>query len=308
LRLAQAVEDGDLLPDFAREAGGEGFDFVDGAEDDIVVEVLDIEGGDFAEDGKHFAAVVEVALELERGEVGDGERGAGGFVIAGEDFGIFRELVHVDDVREGAKFVEAFERVVAFEPAFEGDKEVDGGGEEKGLVDARVDALGKIGEAGGDFAEAAEADVEGDDGNGGEENAEDGGADADPEMRAGEPASAFGGFGGDEGELGADSAEAGTRESLGDAGVQSLGGGEDFCGVERAERFARGGDGGGHDARGLAERWGDGERGGECKMKIEKCKLQNGFAATRKRMGELSLWRYTMGHGLLRCGRIGIVT
>jgi len=40
VRVCEMVDDHDLLPEFAAEAVGEGFDFVDGVEDGPVVTIL----------------------------------------------------------------------------------------------------------------------------------------------------------------------------------------------------------------------------------------------------------------------------
>ena len=64
-RSAHRVEDRELLPDLAREAGRQVLDLVHGLERHRVVEVLHVEGRHLAGERQRLGAVVEVARQLE---------------------------------------------------------------------------------------------------------------------------------------------------------------------------------------------------------------------------------------------------
>src|SRR5688572_30306513 len=58
------IEDRDLLPDLARQSRRQGFDFVDGSENNGIVEVLHEQRGNLARDRQQLAAIVEVAPQV----------------------------------------------------------------------------------------------------------------------------------------------------------------------------------------------------------------------------------------------------
>src|SRR5262249_51205966 len=61
------TQQGDLLPNLARQSDGQRFDFTDRVEHNRVGRLLSAEGGGLGDEGRHLAAVVEVVLQLGRG-------------------------------------------------------------------------------------------------------------------------------------------------------------------------------------------------------------------------------------------------
>src|SRR5262249_56919095 len=64
-RGAGGIEDGDLLPDLAAQVGGQLLDVVDRVDHHSVGQVLRVERGELIGEGQHFAAIVEIARQLE---------------------------------------------------------------------------------------------------------------------------------------------------------------------------------------------------------------------------------------------------
>ena len=184
--LLEVCED-DLLPDLLR-GRGEVFHFIDGTQHGVVVKV-DVERGDLS--ALWFRRTIEIAFEQEGREPGARGRVAGRLPFAREDLGVFGELMHVDDVGERAQFVQGLERMVALKAAFERQEKVDRRGEEQHFVHAGIDALGEIGDARRELAEAEKSVDQGDDRDTDEQDAENDRRGAHPAVGAGQPAGAF---------------------------------------------------------------------------------------------------------------------
>src|ERR1700743_3451319 len=65
-RCEDAVEDHDLLPDFPRYAVREIFNLIHRREGHRVIEVLNIQGGDLAQERQEVAAMIKIADEFRR--------------------------------------------------------------------------------------------------------------------------------------------------------------------------------------------------------------------------------------------------
>src|SRR5262249_20199492 len=102
---AAGINDGDLLPDLTTQAGGELLDVVDRVDDHGIGQVLRIEGSELVGQRQHFAAIVEIAGELEAAHRALG-RGGGRCATTDDGNRVFGQLVHVDDVRDRAKHME----------------------------------------------------------------------------------------------------------------------------------------------------------------------------------------------------------
>ena len=242
-------EDSNFLPDFSRETGNEIFDFIDSAEHYFILEVLHVKRGDLAQDGEHFAAIVEIALDLKWSAFRLFRRGACRRPFPGKHLGILLELVHVDDVRERTEFVQRLERPTALPALFKCHEKIDGRGEKGHLMDDGIDPLGEVGETRCDFAKPEETERDGH--NAREQNHENTGNDAHPEDRAHQPVGANFGFSGDVHKCLASHAQPRIIEALLDPRVQSSRGREDFVDIEGAEGTGRIGTCGLHDCKGL---------------------------------------------------------
>jgi hypothetical protein len=91
------LEDRDLLPDLAAQIACEFFDVVDRIDHDRVRQVLGIECRELAGEREHFAAIIEVAGQLEPAHQAFRRR-VGGRSRLQNDARVLGELVHVDDV------------------------------------------------------------------------------------------------------------------------------------------------------------------------------------------------------------------
>src|SRR5215467_15085532 len=93
-RAAGGIENGDLLPDLAAQVGGQLLDVVDRVDHHGIGQVLRVERGELVGEGQHFAAVVEIAGQLEPGH--RALRRSGGRSAAAENVArVLGELMHV---------------------------------------------------------------------------------------------------------------------------------------------------------------------------------------------------------------------
>src|SRR5689334_15009321 len=120
----EVLQNRDLLPDFARETGGEVFDVVDGIEQDGVLEALHVKSGNFADEGEGLGAIIQVTIHFEGGHRTFDVCRAAGNEIA---LGVFGKLMHVNDVGHSAQFVDCFQRTVALDPSLPAYEEDNGG-------------------------------------------------------------------------------------------------------------------------------------------------------------------------------------
>src|SRR5215813_13433055 len=140
LERSAGIKNGNLLPDLVAQIGGEILDVVDGIYDDRVVQMLRVKRGELVGQRQHFAAVVEIAGELEPAHRAFGG-GGGGRAAAQERARVFGELMHVDDMCDRAETVQIAERALALHPGLERHQEEQYRAGEDDDVHRRLDAL-----------------------------------------------------------------------------------------------------------------------------------------------------------------------
>lgn len=111
----------------------------------LIFEVLGVKEADLARDREQLRTVVEVSLQERRGQHALDRVGC---FLNGRlrEIRVFRELVHVDHVRDRSKLVQCTNDSAAFLPAFNRHEEDDGGANQENVVDGGFADLNEVAE------------------------------------------------------------------------------------------------------------------------------------------------------------------
>src|SRR5260221_3549745 len=111
---AKVLQDGELLPDLAREPGSQVLHVIHRVEQHGVLEALDIERGDLADESQRFAAVIQIPVQLEGGHLAAWRRSRR-LAARKVALRVLCQLVHVHDMRHRAQLVDGLERAMTFD-------------------------------------------------------------------------------------------------------------------------------------------------------------------------------------------------
>jgi hypothetical protein len=109
-----STHDDQLLPNLADQSGREVFEVIHGVEDHRIGETFGVQSRHFANEREQLAGIVEVAAQLKLAKRPLWRRGRR--TRSHQDgLGIFGQLVHVHDVRDGSEIVNHAKRAAALE-------------------------------------------------------------------------------------------------------------------------------------------------------------------------------------------------
>ena len=141
-RSPQRLQNRQLLPDFARKTCGQILDVINRIQQDRVLETLNVKGGDFADERQRLATVIQVPIQLEGRH---GTLHGRGLLRREIALGVLGQLMHIDDMRQGAQFVDRLQCTASFDAVFPGHQEKNGGADEHDRTDAGFQSLNEVG-------------------------------------------------------------------------------------------------------------------------------------------------------------------
>ena len=228
-RLGVLTQNGDLLPDFARQTRREILGAVDRLQHDRIVNALRVDCRNLSQYGQHLAAVVEVSAEFKGRHRALG-RGLRARCVAGHRLRVLGELMHVHDVRQRLEFVDEPQRLFAAPARLQFGNGQNRGAEQQDQVNGRVGPLEKLRDV-ADRSDNADFHERGTDSEN-EDRAECPGRYAERDERFGNFRTPLVGLAGDFQDRVGDSGQSGVGEALPDALLKALGSLDDESGLE----------------------------------------------------------------------------